>query len=205
MLYNYVCIEGLIGVGKTTTVKYLAEELGAQCLLEKFEENIVLPNFYKDKEKHALQVESFFLEQRFKQIRDTDFSKKTIADYCFDKCLVFGKTTLSVELNETHKQLFDERKKQLVMPDIVIYLLTKVESALKNISTRSREYEKNIESTYLNSLQAEYLLHFQKIKEFPVIIFDIRSLDLSEYNTLYSKLKETLSLKHPLGISHIVL
>ena len=205
MLYNYVCIEGLIGVGKTTTVKYLAEELGSQCLLEKFEENTVLPNFYKDKEKYALQVESCFFLNRFKQIQDSDFSKKTIADYCFDKCLIFGKATLFSEQKDIYTKLFDEKRKQLIMPDIVIYLLTKVESALKNISTRGREYEKNIESTYLNSLQAEYLLHFQKIKEFPVIIVDIRSLDLSDYNTLYSKLKETLSLKHPLGISHIVL
>ncbi len=205
MFYNYVCIEGLIGVGKTTTVNYLSKEFGAQSLFEKFEENTALPNFYKDKEKYAMEVELFFLEQRFKQIQENDFSQKTIADYCFDKCLVFGKINLPPKLQETHTKLFIKKKRQLIMPDIVIYLLTNAERAIKNISTRGRKYEKHIEPTYLNILQKEYLLHFKTVNKLPVIIIDISTLDLSEWGRLYSKLKETLCLKHPAGISYIVL
>ena len=42
----YIAIEGPIGVGKTSLANLMAKELGARLVLEKFEENPFLPDFY---------------------------------------------------------------------------------------------------------------------------------------------------------------
>jgi len=56
---HYIAIEGVIGVGKTTLARMLSDQLGARLILEKFEENPFLPNFYKDPEHYAFQTQIF--------------------------------------------------------------------------------------------------------------------------------------------------
>jgi len=59
-LYS-VAIEGVIGVGKTSLANLLGEHLDAKLVLEKFEENPFLVDFYKDSERLAFQTQLFFL------------------------------------------------------------------------------------------------------------------------------------------------
>ena len=63
---KYIVVEGPIGVGKTSLVKILSEELNARTVLEVVEENPFLSNFYTDRQKHAFQTQIFFLLSRFK-------------------------------------------------------------------------------------------------------------------------------------------
>ena len=61
----YIAIEGPIGVGKTSLVKLLAEKLSARTILEQFEENPFLADFYDDPERFAFQTQLYFLLQRY--------------------------------------------------------------------------------------------------------------------------------------------
>ena len=54
---NYVAIEGAIGVGKTSLAKLLSDKLGAKLILEKFEDNPFLSEFYDDPERFAFQTQ----------------------------------------------------------------------------------------------------------------------------------------------------
>ena len=63
----YVAIEGPIGVGKTTLARLIHEQLEAELLLEVFEENPFLSDFYADREKYAFQTQIFFLLSRYRQ------------------------------------------------------------------------------------------------------------------------------------------
>ena len=47
----YVAIEGVIGVGKTTLARLLQPAFNAEILLEVFEENPFLSDFYADRER----------------------------------------------------------------------------------------------------------------------------------------------------------
>ena len=68
MKINYhITVEGSIGVGKTSLAKILAEEFQAQLILEKFEENPFLSEFYKNSKQYAFQTQLFFLLSRYKQ------------------------------------------------------------------------------------------------------------------------------------------
>ena len=64
---DYIAIEGVIGVGKTTLARLIAERIGARLLLEEVEENPFLESFYKDMRRYAFQTQMFFLTSRFRQ------------------------------------------------------------------------------------------------------------------------------------------
>ena len=63
----YVAIEGVIGVGKTTLARLLQNAFDAEILLEVFEENPFLSDFYSDRERYAFQTQIFFLLSRYHQ------------------------------------------------------------------------------------------------------------------------------------------
>ncbi len=65
---KYICVEGPIGVGKTTLVKKLAERLQFQVLLEEPEKNIFLKDFYSDPKGYRLKVQLAFLLERSKHL-----------------------------------------------------------------------------------------------------------------------------------------
>ncbi len=101
---NYIAIEGVIGAGKTTLADMLARTLGAKNILEEFEENPFLGDFYNDQQRYAFQTQIFFLLSRFRQLeslKQTDlFQKKVVSDYIFEKDRIFATLTLSnKELN----------------------------------------------------------------------------------------------------------
>src|SRR3989344_1496170 len=97
-MIKYVCIEGNIGVGKSSIAFRLAEELGGVFLPEEFEENPLLPLFYKEPQKFAFPVEFSFLLDRFRQQKkwnETISNGLVISDYYFEKCLYFAKLNLT--------------------------------------------------------------------------------------------------------------
>ena len=53
----HIAIEGCIGVGKTSLSKLLGERLDGKLILEEFEENPFLIDFYKDSSRFAFQTQ----------------------------------------------------------------------------------------------------------------------------------------------------
>ena len=95
----YIAIEGPIGVGKTSLSNLMSKELGARLVLEEFEENPFLPDFYKDPERYSFQTQLFFLLSRYRQqidLQQTDlFYKCIVSDYIFAKDRLFATLNLS--------------------------------------------------------------------------------------------------------------
>ena len=165
----YIAIEGPIGVGKTSLSKLIGEKLGARLVLEEFEENPFLSEFYKDPERYAFQTQLFFLLQRYRQqheLRQVDmFQNLVIADYMFIKDRLFA----SLNLNEKEIELYDTvanlLEKNIIKPDLVIYLQGSTSSIMKKIVDRGRSIEKNITSDYIDALSQVYTEYFFDIKK----------------------------------------
>ena len=88
----YFAIEGVIGVGKTTLARMLQPSFESAMLLEVFEENPFLGDFYSDRERYAFQTQIFFLLSRYQQQRHgvsqfLSANKMLISDYTFEKPL----------------------------------------------------------------------------------------------------------------------
>ena len=177
----YVAIEGPIGVGKTSLAQLMAQELGAKLVLEEFENNPFLPDFYKDPERYSFQTQLFFLLQRYRQqqeLRQVDmFQNLLVTDYMFVKDRLFA----SLNLNEKEMQLYDTvanlLERNVIKPDMVIYLQADTETLMKNIAKRGREIEEEITHEYLDALNQVYTEYFFRYQETPLVIINTNNID----------------------------
>ena len=176
----YICIEGNIGAGKTTLAMALAKRRNALFLAEQFESNPLLPLFYKNKKRLAFPLEYSFLISRHSQLHGY-FSKKTkrpiIADFSLYKCLWFAKSNLSKSEYKLYKKHFRIIESVSTPPELIVYLNTNTKNLLNNIKKRGRDYEKNIDKSYLADVEKGYTSGLKKIKDIPVIEFYIGNYD----------------------------
>ncbi len=177
----YIAIEGPIGVGKTSLVKLLAEKLEARTILEQFEENPFLTDFYDDPERFAFQTQLFFLLQRYQQqqeLRQVDiFHKLLITDYMFVKDRLFA----SLNLNEKELPLYETvanlLERNVINPDLVIYLQADTDTLMKNIGKRKRSFEKNMSRDYIDALNQVYNEYFFRYQDSPLLIINSNNID----------------------------
>ena len=167
MKYNFITVEGNIGVGKTTLAEILANHFNAKLVLEEFAENPFLSKFYEDQQQYAFPLELFFMAERYKQLKDIVntkdlFQKVTISDYLFTKCLLFAKVNLLEEEFRLYQKLFDIIHQQLIFPDILIYLHAPVQRLQENIKKRNRTYEQSIADEYLFNIQETYTSYIKQ-------------------------------------------
>lgn len=158
----YICIEGGIGVGKTSLTNILSEELGFEKKLEIVEENPYLKNFYQDIEKYAFQTEMFFLTHRYGQMKNLKESMESgiISDYTIYKNKLFAGLNLTGEDLTKFNQVFEVLTEGLPMPSLLIYLKADVETLKKRIMIRDRNFEQDIDSDYLQKLIDTYQAYF---------------------------------------------
>ena len=177
----YVSIEGPIAVGKTSLAKLLSERLGARLILEGFGENPFLSDFYEEPERYAFQTQLFFLLQRYQQqqeLRQVDmFHNLLIADYMFVKDRLFA----SLNLDEKEMTLYDTvanlLEKNVINPDLVIYLQADTDTLMRNIARRGRDMEKNISEEYINALNQLYTEYFFRYQNTPLVIINTNNID----------------------------
>lgn len=184
---KYICIEGIIGSGKTKLAndvyEYLiAHKLPATLLKERFEDNKLLDLFYQYPDKYAFLAEYSFLIDRFHQLYQhfqDNTNNITIADFSFRKCLWFAEANLNKqEFLHYQKQYFHLEKELNVFPDLIIFIDIPVNQAHKNISKRGRLMEKNLSKDYLFKLQKIYSKHIPSIDNIPILRVEDNNTDM---------------------------
>lgn len=194
--YRYIAIEGNIGAGKTSLATKMATDFQAKLVLERFKENPFLPQFYKEPERYAFPLEMSFLADRYQQLVDDLnqydlFSENIIGDYDSYKSLIFAKITLQEEEFNLYKKLFTLMHKDLSLPDKYIYLFQNTERLLQNIKKRGREFEQEIEATYLQKINEGYMEFIRNQHSDNIKIIDISDMDFVNKRVDYvSILKE---------------
>jgi len=177
----HICIEGAIGVGKTSLVKLLAVEMEAKTVLEKFEDNPFLRDFYTDRNRYAMQTQLFFLLSRYKQQQDLQqmdmFTKSVISDYMFDKDRLFAALNLSDMELDLYNRIANELQKNIVYPDLIIFLQSETDRLMYNIKIRGRKFEKNMDYTYIDNLNQIYNEYFFRYDKGPLVIINTNDID----------------------------
>ena len=172
--YRYIVVEGPIGVGKTSLVRRIASETGAQPLLEQPEDNPFLERFYRDAARYALPTQMFFLFQRMNQLRDlaqTDlFSAPVISDFLIDKDPIFAALTLADDELNLYRQMFDHFSQSAPRPDLVIYLQAAPSTLAERIKRRGVQAESGISDNYLERLCESYSRFFHHYEATPLLI-----------------------------------
>jgi len=178
---NYIAIEGVIGVGKTTLAGILAEKLGAERQLEEVEENPFLEKFYGDMRGYAFQTQIFFLLSRYRQQMELTqaslFAQKIVSDYIFAKDRIFAHINLNDDELALYQRLADILEKSIARPDVVVYLQAGTDMLMERIHRRGRPYEKSMPRDYIETLNRAYNYFFFHYEDTPLIIVHTESVD----------------------------
>ena len=178
---NYIAIEGPIGVGKTSLAKLLSKRLSAKLILENFEDNPFLSEFYNDPGRFAFQTQLFFLLQRYQQqqdIRQIDmFHNLIISDYMFIKDRLFASLNLDDKEMNLYDSIANMMERNVINPDLIIYLQADTSTLMKNIDKRGRDFENNISYDYINALNEIYTEYFFRYNDTPLVIINTNNID----------------------------
>lgn len=186
MPFPYIAIEGVIGVGKTTLARYLQDALSAELLMEVFEENPFLSDFYADRARYAFQTQIFFLLSRYRQqhqvIPRAIKHSPLVSDYLFAKDWLFAHLNLVNDELSVYENVYTALAERIPNPTLVVYLKANVDTLMDRIAVRDRPYERNMAREYITALSGAYDNLFT---DFPhATVLTIATDDLNIVNNL---------------------
>ncbi|MBA4380369.1 MAG: deoxynucleoside kinase [Anaerolinea sp.] len=200
----YIAIEGVIGVGKTTLARLLQPAFEAEILLEVFEENPFLSDFYSDRARYAFQTQIFFLLSRYHQQRRAvpEFlatGKALITDYTFAKDSLFACINLKGDELEMYHRVHAALAEKIPLPDLLVYLRADTDVLMQRIALRDRTYERNMERGYIEQLNQAYEEFFSKpYDDTPVLVLDSNPLDFVRHpehlKLIENRIRQSLGL-----------
>ena len=184
MSFQYLAIEGPIGVGKTSLAERLAVRLDATAVLEETD-NPFLADFYGGRPGAALQTQLFYLLNRHRQLMALQqanlFAQTTICDYLFDKDKIFAYLNLDDNELFIYQRLYDLLTKDVPAPDLVVYLQAPTDILVRRLRERARDPERETpdpDADYIRELNEAYQHFFFHYSATPLLVVETSQLDL---------------------------
>ena len=200
----YFAIEGVIGVGKTSLARLLQPFYKSDILLEVFEENPFLSDFYSDRARYAFQTQIFFLLSRYRQQSSTipqamANGTDLISDYMFDKDSLFARINLVGDELEMYYRVHEALAEKIPAPTLVVYLRATTSTLMQRIAMRDRPYERQMEWNYIDLLNQTYDDFFlRQYHTSPVLTIDSSSVDFvsnpDDLKAIDLKIRQALEL-----------
>lgn len=179
--HPFIAVEGVIGVGKTTLARLMQPDFDAQLLLEEFEENPFLADFYADRERYAFQTQIFFLLSRYRQQQAVPAMCRqglVLSDYTFMKDRLFANLNLRGDELTVYERVHRALAENIPLPELVVYLRAETETLIERIAIRDRPYERDMDRTYIEALNRVYEGFFTAYRDSPVLIIDTDDLNI---------------------------
>ena len=185
MDFRYLAIEGPIGLGKTTLAERLAARLDASVVLDE-KHNPFLGDFYGGRNGSAFQAQLFFTLARHRQLlllRQGDlFSQTTICDFLFERDRIYAFMNLDDNELFIYQRLFELVSRDLVVPDLVVYLQSPTETLKKRLRERAKRADSDDAlptEDYIAELNEAYNHFFFHYSASPLLVVETSQFDLS--------------------------
>ena len=191
----YFAIEGVIGVGKTTLARMLQSSFEAELVLEVFEENPFLSNFYSDRARYAFQTQIFFLLSRYHQQRRNigerlESGKTVISDYTFEKDALFARINLKGDELDMYYNVQEALAEKITPPNLVVYFRATTDTLMRRIAQRDRPYERTMERDYIDQLNHGYDdFYLGSVRSSHVLVIQTDELDFVSRNMDFDIIK----------------
>lgn len=164
---------GGIASGKTTFAN-LMRRIDLHCLPENFLANPFWAAFYSNPGKYIFETEISFTLQHYHQIKKEATSDKiNICDFSFLLDVAYAKVGLQGTQLDTYLTVYEEIKRELPPPILLVHLNCDADTEMKRIRARARAVEKSITIHFLDSLNkaVDRQVHMSKGK-LDIIIID---------------------------------
>lgn len=200
---NFIAIDGVIGVGKSTFARMLAEKIGAELVLDQAMDNPFLVDFYKSRKRYAFSTQLFFLLTRYQQqqaliTRDL-FAQKIVSDYSFVRDQIFASVTLSKREQVLYNKILPLLNADLPKPDLTVYLQASSHILMERVKKRNLGFEKPIDGDYLEQLNEAFNYHFFHYADTPLLVVKTDEIDFVEneddFNNLVDIIQKPISGK----------
>ena len=185
MSFQYIAIEGPIGVGKTSLAERLASRLDAAFVREEME-NPFLADFYSGRPGAALQAQLFYLLNRHRQqltLRQGDlFAQMTVADYLFDRDKIFAYLNLDDNELFIYQRLYELLARDVPSPDLVVYLQAPSDVLVRRVRDRAKDAADETpmpEANYIRELNEAYQHFFFHYSTTPLLVVETSQVDLA--------------------------
>tara|TARA_R110002050_G_scaffold170431_1_gene302285 strand:- start:3750 stop:4364 length:615 start_codon:yes stop_codon:yes gene_type:complete len=159
----HIAISGNIGSGKTTLTRLLAKHYKWTPHFEDVEDNPYLDDFYREMQRWSFNLQIFFLNSRFRQVKEIRETGKSIIQdrTIYEDAHIFAPNLHAMGLMpsrdfENYLSLFELMDSFVEAPDLLIYLRASIPTLVDQIQKRGRDYENNIRIDYLNRLNERY-------------------------------------------------
>lgn len=143
---------GGIASGKTTLTAALAERFaGCTAVFEDFSANGFLHDFYEDPAYYAYETEISFLLQHMHQIKAAARQGLPfVCDFSIEQDYAYAMNNLGAQARMSFLAIYQETMRQIMPPELIIFLDCPPEILLARIAARGRQSESSIGLDYLN-------------------------------------------------------
>jgi len=203
---KFIAVAGNIGVGKSTLVKMLCDEMLWDPFYEPVTENPYLADFYQNMSAWAFHSQVFFLTHRLRShFNLAQHPNSVVQDRSvYEDAEIFARNlfqqgNITERDYQTYRELYETAAQFLPPPDLVIYLRASVPTLLNRIDSRGRDYERRISGEYLQNLNDLYESWIENFTLCPVLAVPADDLDYVAHTghlrLIISKVDEKLTGK----------
>lgn len=180
-----ICIDGVVGAGKSTLGEILAEELGIEFFREPVLNNPLLDKFYYDKKRYSFPLQVFFLNKRFQMIKEAEALNGCVMDRSIYGDVIFAKMLMedgdmSREEFDVYEDLLNNMLEHVKRPRLMIYLENSVDKAMEKIKRRGRDYEQIVSKDYWEALNRNYTEYFGNYNISEILVINVNELDIKD-------------------------
>jgi deoxyadenosine/deoxycytidine kinase len=198
----FLAVAGNIGAGKSSLTNLLSLRFGWKPFFESVEDNPYLNDFYADMKRWSFNLQVYFLSNRFRSHKAiTEGPESVILDrVIYEDAEIFARNLFEIGMMErrdyeNYVALYDVMTEYLRPPDLLIYLRANVDTLLKQISLRGRDFERSIKREYLEQLNKHYESWIARYKKGPLLIVESDQLDFVAKQEDLEKIVEMIERK----------
>jgi deoxyadenosine/deoxycytidine kinase len=199
----HIAIAGNIGAGKTSLTKLLSKHYKYEGHYEDVLKNPYLDDFYDQMERWSFNLQIYFLNSRFRQIKDFEENGKNIIQdrTIYEDANIFAPNLLAMGLMtnrdfDNYKSIFDLMESFVKAPDLLVYLRSGIPNLVDQIHKRGRDYENSISIDYLSRLNERYEAWIETYNKGKLLIIDVDDLDFvknkKDLQTITDKIDNSL-------------
>ena len=197
-----IVVDGVTGVGKSSLVKIICEELNYKPFSEMFEdENRLLHKFFYDREKWAFPMQTNFLTNRFKQYQQAMKVGHAVMDRSIYSDRIFARMYLEhgyliPEEYAVYNNLLNTLLEHVDPPKLLIYLKVSTDEAIRRIHKRGRPDEVEVEREYWELLNKFYEENYKNFNMAKILVLKVDKLDYvhisEDREYIMSEIRKTL-------------